>query len=932
MRIHRPALLTALVGLVGATLVTSVGATARQPAGPTGASGPAGVRPIALPGLQQSSYDVTLPTGDRVVLTSAGAGHYSIAAVPTGRSGAVRVHTHGDAKGASAVSAVPSGASALVVSGALDANLFDPTWLAGHGDDGPSGHIPVTVQYAGSASAATLTSRAGALAGATLVATHPATSSIDVSVPAARAVSFWAALTDTKAAPKLASGASHAWPTGHRSGPPAAAPATGAPVSQVTETLSRTQGDTMLCNGYWTTMCTGGDFALFGLAGDGMGVIYPATGFSCVDADPCTTYRATFSVPDGIYSAHGYGFFDAGSSSEQVDLTVPQFTVAGDTSLSVDVNAAQQITVSTPRPSTAFVSSESNYRGAANGDWQTSIDFATAGNYWALPSPAITVGTFHLDTNWVLGQPPVTMTATGSQRLALDASYWGYRTALTAGNIGAVRFTGRHRLQLVDAGYGRPEDYAGLDARGKLALIDIGPNVWCVGGSLAVVLDSQLNAAIAAGVAGLLIDPSTPEQYPGQACSSVIPQWYMTEDPIKMPFADLPVDQVKTLRSMLGHGPVTVDVNGYDGNSPYVYTPLISYEGRIPSSLHTTIDGAQLTAVTQHLHATQPATPTMYWGEWQPDEYFTGGTYYEFLATPGDFTEYRGPARPDTVYEHELDGAFPQQMFDVAATRGGTSSDTWTAGPAAPGPSYVPTDVLAAQPGKFSTYPSVLAYCTFCRQGNTLYPVTYLPTGVDLKPVNGAYAFLPGSIHLYQDGQEIQPTPFAGGLVSYQLPTGSARYQLSAQIDGAATTWDFASSAPTADRTPVGTGCLGALTGSTDPCAPDPLVFLRYDAGVDPTNAVSAPGQHTLQVTAYHQDPGAPAVRSLAVWTSTDGGTTWHAAPVSPGRDGSYTARYSLPAPGSTDGALSIKAQATDAGSNDVTQTLIDAVPLTSQR
>lgn len=103
-------------------------------------------------------------------------------------------------------------------------------------------------------------------------------------------------------------------------------------------------------------------------------------------------------------------------------------------------------------------------------------------------------------------------------------------------------------------------------------------------------------------------------------------------------------------------------------------------------------------------------------------------------------------------------------------------------------------------------------------------------------------------------------------------------------------------------------------------------------AGRDPTGTAPpiGPGTRQLDVTVYHQAQGPLRPASLKVWTSTDGGRTWQPARLRDGDEGSHTATYTLPDIQQTNGSLSIKAQATDAGGNDVTQILTDAVRLTA--
>jgi len=147
--------------------------------------------------------------------------------------------------------------------------------------------------------------------------------------------------------------------------------------------------------------------------------------------------------------------------------------------------------------------------------------------------------------------------------------------------------------------------------------------------------------------------------------------------------------------------------------------------------------------------------------------------------------------------------------------------------------------------------------------------------------------------------------------------------------DGRTTTeWRFTSATPTRNEPPQGFKCV---EGSGRPCHADPLLFLRYDAGADLGDAVSAPGRHQIRVAAYHQVPAAPAVKSLTVAVSTDGGVTWRQLPATARGGGNYTVSYQAPRLAATTGTVSIRARAEDAAGNTVEQTVLDAFRLTAR-
>jgi hypothetical protein len=400
-----------------------------------------------------------------------------------------------------------------------------------------------------------------------------------------------------------------------------------------------------------------------------------------------------------------------------------------------------------------------------------------------------------------------------------------------------------------------------------------------------------------------------------------------------VPFAEIDATEGNTLLGLLAKGPVTVAVSD-SGETPYAYFLRFDQEGQIPASLHYTLTSRQLAEVSSSYNAaSSPTSGTQVWGDsYGPDDDgWSVGVALDF-PYPRTMREYYGPLSPDQVWGMR-ENIWGNGLSNAYTVFGQPSTSTlgWNEPPVTLGATAPESQagVYQAQPGLFG------ALCMGCRQGNTFWPVFALVNGANPAGSNGGGGFAPGTIQLYnQAGQEIAPT-LAGGVATYQLPPQQARYKLVVPYD-TTTTWDFTSAEPTADQTPQGTVCTGSELGeSTAPCQADPLVFLRYDAGLSLTNTIT-PGTHQLQVTGYHQDPSAPPVTSLQLWTSTDGGSTWQPARVTGGRNGTFTVLYTVPASG-TNGYVSIKAQASDAAGNDITQVIdnayaIAAAPATGVR
>ena len=733
---------------------------------------------------------------------------------------------------------------------------------------------------------------------------------------------------------------------------------------------------------YPAALLCGFQSSLLGVAGGGLDNAYkqPGNGYTCVQTEPakplplCTAVQATFTVPAGVYAMWASATFhttqDADGTEEDalVEMDVPQFTVTGPTAITVNANDMTPVTVTTPQPARTYgPDSMGEFRTTQDGRDITNVTESLLNqgvNYWAVPtapSQRATIGEYTLFTAMTMGAPLITAQVTAPRHLALHPIYpcdSDDNSNCAGGEGGIVRFSGSHTLQLVNAGTGTPAEFSEINARGKLALISpyeattvtstlwpgysCQPNVPC---------DGQLAAAKQAGAAGVLFTGGD-DGYAVAACGGQVAtcwpgplptfgQLQLKPTDPTVPFALIDQAEAATLAGLAAKGPVTVTVTDH-GETGYAYSLSFYQEGGIAASQHYTLTNQQLAEVTDAYDAAAPQSVPPDLQAWTttdaPGQFFSVGSGWDFPGPPFSVRTYYGPLSPAVVWKiaPSLLTNASYTYTGVAATvfgQPGQQDMAWHTAPVAPGAFTLDPAAIQAQPG------SLIAAAAASRQGNAFYPEFYLTSGAsplsDGDPAS-IVGFAPGSIQLYdQAGQELQASTLQSGAAYYpDLPTAQQRYKLvlGTQLTGYGpatttedTTWDFTSAAPASgDYAPDGYSCLGTLlNGSTDPCNLPPLVYLRYNANLTLNNTIT-PGTHQLQVTGYHQDPSAPPVTSLKLWTSTDGGTTWQPARVSGGRDGTFTAAYAVPASG-TSGYVSIKAEATDAAGNDITQTITDA-------
>lgn len=931
-----------------ATASATIRTGTAESTGTTGSADQHQAQALSLPGLHDDSYSVTLITGDQVQLTAAGGDHYSVTATPGAGGGeSVLVRGQGGVDGVDALQAIPSSAQFLIASGKVDGGLFDVRYLATHGYTDDAGQaLAVTVRYNGHPDDATITRHASDLPASKLVAADARTATAQVAVDPRHVADFWAALTGTpNTSPQgsgpfgLADGIDRVWLTGHETSTSQAQPDSGEPVYTVTLTVTLRPGEldsqVFSCGGPVTVCVATG--VLAGVTDNGE-ILGRTAALRCVDRDPCTTRVANFAVPAGTYMAEvpPSAWFVSHFQNQTILAVAPQITVTRDTAVSIDLAKLRQVTVDTPKASETFNAVLQRQR-TFNGFnfWE----FLTGGyyRYWVLPTDQpVSVGAFHISTAWMLGRSPVTMDVDQAPNLRLHPRYPNYTFIPTQEPF--VRFTGRQRLEVVDAGYGRPEDFAGIDAHGKLALMRV-IHGDCTPGNIATVTESQLHNALQAGAAGVLVDPRNLVKNPDGGCDLPVLYFGSTPRP-QIPFIAVPATEAIQLEELLGHGTVSVTLTDH-GESPYVYNLKFYEEGRVPSSQHHEVNPDELTTATidYHTDSAEPGSAEMTLGAFRPDENVIGGTFND-LVTPASRTEYFGPVSPDLVYTPFVriwhgDKIYSQDSVDLFDQRRGTQSEHVDARPVSPGAPRVDPDVLQAQPGRWEGVSG--ATCALCRQGNALVPIAYLVRGN--QPMQEALRFGPKAMHLYLGDKEIPQTTVSGHPV-YEMPSERHTYRLVADYDNrdfgnTHADWTFSSAAPEHDQTPSGRVCdLARHRVSDEPCQADPLVFLSYDLDVALDSTLAAPSVPRLTVTAYHQAADAAAIQDLKVWTSTDDGQHWKPALVLPHGRGEHGARdfsviTAVPPLNQTTGTLSIKAQATDTDGNSITQTLTQAVRLT---
>ncbi|MFD4944942.1 hypothetical protein ACFWNT_20990 [Streptomyces sp. NPDC058409] len=168
-------------------------------------------------------------------------------------------------------------------------------------------------------------------------------------------------------------------------------------------------------------------------------------------------------------------------------------------------------------------------------------------------------------------------------------------------------------------------------------------------------------------------------------------------------------------------------------------------------------------------------------------------------------------------------------------------------------------------------------------------------------------------------------------VIAYDLPAQSARYSFEAETNGVKTVWEYTSDRPTKPDTPTSQPCIAdEIVKDPGPCRPEPLIFLRYDLGLDLDNTVKARGLHRITVTGYYQErlSKPPTVTELRVEASLDGGKSWQPAITKAGGQNTFTAKIKHPKRDEAPGGVGLRITAIDSAGDTVKQTIPKAYQL----
>jgi len=293
----------------------------------------------------------------------------------------------------------------------------------------------------------------------------------------------------------------------------------------------------------------------------------------------------------------------------------------------------------------------------------------------------------------------------------------------------------------------------------------------------------------------------------------------------------------------------------------------------------------------------------------------------DFFRAGTERTEYVAPAAQQSLWDEAVSddetGTFVDEQQTFAPTR---STAVWGA----------PVFGFGNIPLPFGDR---LVCNALCRQGDLFYLDPGLHDGF------GRQAQVADTVgaRLTADGQDL-PLQFVDGFIP-AFPTAGpapATYRLTlvwapanpADVGGmtrSETSWTFRSGQVGPQEGPSdNVTCIESILGSTDPCRSEPLLYLSYgglDLDLD-NDAGHGPTRLTIGVRHQLGAVAPPPVRTLTAAVSFDDGATWTPVDARRGGGSSWTVRIDNPPPPKRSGDVSLRAVATDADGNSVTQTI----------
>jgi hypothetical protein len=564
-------------------------------------------------------------------------------------------------------------------------------------------------------------------------------------------------------------------------------------------------------------------------------------------------------LPVGTYSVWMWGTVQGthGPDSRGMALmSAPTVVVDGDSTLKLEASTAHEIKAVTPKE-TADATVRVDYHRTL-GDTAAVTDSYSLGeeydSVWTNSTGKPATGELSVTARWRKTQPP----------LSVRNGERSYDDLWALPGSGPLP-EGTSTLDAVFAGGGEAADYAGIDAKGKIAVIRYGDT------------DDQVPAAVAAGVKLLLIVNDEPGRL---------------REPLRrtpLTVASITKDEGEQLVSQLQGGPVRLGVTSHPATG-YLYDLVRTWKGAVPREV-----------------------------TYQPKEHDLSKVDVDFRSGPADeVDEYRfdasgvGSTRPIWAHQgHRTDWV--------------TAGVTWMSEADILGKAIQYSGSASYRAGE-SAYeqwfgpiqrPRINDAVTLPRRTGDSVEIE-VPGWGDSGADHAGVA-VPGelseSLALYQGDTLVSRAD--GGYLSTGLWPKRLGYKLVATTERDPAVYPYSTRTRTTWRFTSGTAAEGRPAAL-------PLIQLDYGVATDTSGKADRSAKLTLTPSHLPGGPDSSAIRSAGLDVSYDDGDTWHEQRLDRTHDGWHT-RLRAPA---TAQHVTLRATAGDANGDGVEQTIVRAFAL----
>ncbi|MFE2733983.1 S8 family serine peptidase [Streptomyces sp. NPDC059349] len=461
-------------------------------------------------------------------------------------------------------------------------------------------------------------------------------------------------------------------------------------------------------------------------------------------------------------------------------------------------------------------------------------------------------------------------------------------TALTPPDLN--RIDGHGRYDVVDAGAGTEQDLAGLDLKGKAALLHLG-----------YYYDNEpvIQRVEAAGVAAIVLAPTVDQPLTLYKLTAKVPAFAIS------------YDEGRRLASDAAAGRATIDVRSVR-ESRYQYTGRYDWNTGVPANLSIPSTKDDYAKIHRSFHSDGAGRMGIYLVDAFGPAPERSGRWWVPLLQGTERDDYM-LARPGITYQARLDSSRAAGAIGMHETvrsyRPGTSvTEHW----------FAPVEHPSVDP-RF--------VCSFCR--SDLGTVFAPGLGGDSDRTHSANYGLNRTWAYYRNGEQVDdlksafvPEKADYTFVSTDIPTDNG-VKLGGKV---VTAYGFTSAAPTSMQAP---DCASVIPDATA-CETLPVIQLHYRMKASLLNEVAAGARSTITLDASRAKgfSGDSRMAGAKFSVSCDDGATWKSVDVDRTDGNSFQAHLTNPERSNSNGYVSIKAEVWDKAGNRTVQTVTRAYAL----